>query len=126
MKKIIYILSLLILSSCAHTFMRGSVAKKLSATEAIVCLGKNEVKVGDTIKFERSDCSWTADNNITMHENTSMGGNIEHTGYGRSVCELVYLGRGKVIKLINNHFSVVKTNNKFEFKESTQVEVIRK
>lgn len=129
MRKVIYLFLLFTISSCAHTFMRGSVAKKLSSKKAIICLGKNEVKIGDLIKFEKSECNYSGSTSgITIHEITEasgIGGNLNHTGYGQSQCELIYLGRGKVTKLINDHFSIVEAERNFEFNESTQVEIIR-
>ena len=129
MKKIFIISMILILSGCAHTFMRGTVAKKISAKKAVICLGSNDVKVGNIVKFEESVCSHSAGiGNPTVHELAdagSIGGYTEHTGYGQSQCELINLGRGKVTRLINDHYSVVETNGDFRFKESTQVQVIR-
>jgi hypothetical protein len=103
--------------------MRGSVAKKLSSTKALVCLGDNDVEIGDLIKFQRSECSRPIpSSNIGMHEITEVGSTVEHTGYGQSQCELIYLGQGKVVKLVNEHFSIVDIENEFDFGESTQVE----
>ena len=124
MSKVLFLITLFFLSSCAHTFMRGTVAKKISSEKAIVCLGENEIKVGDIIKFERSECRWAQSNNITMHESSTLGGTPDYTGYGGSQCELIYLGRGEIIKLINDHYSVVKINGVFQFNESTQVEIV--
>ena len=128
--KMFFIISIFtILSGCAHTFMRGTVAKKVSAKRAVICLGSNDVKVGNVIKFEESVCSHsTAIGNPTVHELADAGGYggyTEHTGYGQSQCEFINLGRGKVTKLINDHYSIVETNGDFQFKESTQVQVIR-
>lgn len=124
MSKILLLTSFFLLSSCAHTFMRGTVAKKISKKKAIICLGNNEVKIGDIVKFERSECSWTQPNNITMHEQSTSGGYVDHTGYGQAQCELIYLGRGKIIDLVNDHYSIVKINSDFQFNESTQVEIV--
>ena len=122
MKSIIYIVIPLLLTSCAHTFMRGTVAKKINSKKAIICLGSDEVKVGDTVKFQESSCSWSPTHNITMHE-LSIGGYSEQTGYGHAKCELLNLGRGTVVEIINDHFSVVETKGGFQFKESTQIEI---
>jgi len=124
MNKILLLSTLIFLSSCAHSFMRGTVAKKISPKKAIVCLGENDVKIGDFIKFEQSECSSGGTNNITMHELATLGGSPVHTGYGQAQCELIYLGRGQVIKLINSHYSIVKIDSDFEFSESTQVEIV--
>jgi len=39
------------MTSCAHTFMRGTVAMKINEKVAHVCLGSNDVKVGDQFEF---------------------------------------------------------------------------
>ena len=113
MKRVFYILTPFLLTSCAHTFMRG---------KAIICLGSDEIKIGDTVKFQESSCSWTPTHDITMHE-LSIGGYSEQTGYGHAKCELLNLGRGTVVEIINDHFSVVETKGGFQFKESTQIEI---
>ena len=127
MKNFLFIIIIFLISSCTHTFMRGTVAKKLNEKEVIVCLGQNDVKVGDIVKFQQNECSRSKNfSDLTMHElNTTSGGYTEHTGEGQSTCELIYLGRGKVIRLINDHYSVVETNGDFKLETSTQVEIIR-
>ena len=112
-----------LLASCAHTFMRGTVAKKINSKKAVICLGSNEVKVGDIVIFQESVCSSSPTHYITMHENTELGGVSNQTGYGVEKCELTSLGFGLVVELINDHYSMVETKGDFVFEESTQVEV---
>ena len=85
-----------LLASCAHTFMRGTVAKKINSKKAVICLGSNEVKVGDIVIFQESECSSSPTHNITMHENAELGGVSNQTGYGVEKCELTSLGFGTV------------------------------
>lgn len=126
MKNIVGFAILFFCTGCAHTFMRGSVAEKINLNKAVVCLGDNDVKVGDTVKFQRSICSWTKfPSNPGIHEITEVGSTVEHTGEGQYRCELINLGSGKVIDLVNDHFSIVETNGSFVFDESTQIEVVR-
>ena len=51
MKNILGFAILFFCTGCAHTFMRGSVAEKINLNKAVVCLGDNDVKVGDTVIF---------------------------------------------------------------------------
>lgn len=97
----------LFISSCAsHQMMRGNVAMKLSKDKAHICLGDNEVKLGDTINFYNSEC--------VDYDNTKEGLD--------GLCKLVLLGSGTVNKTLNSHYSEVSTNGDFEFKEGTMVE----
>ena len=123
MKSYIFIFMSFLLASCAHTFMRGTVAKKINSKKAVICLGSNEVKVGDIVIFQESVCSSSPTHNISMHENAELGGVSNQTGYGVEKCELTSLGFGTVSELLNDHYSMVETKGDFVFKESTQVEV---
>lgn len=126
MKEFFLLSVFLVVSSCAHTFMRGTVAKKVDSRTAIICLGENDIEINDTVKFQESVCSNSrGSDDSTMHELTQIGGYTEHTGYGTAECELVTLGYGKVVRLMNNHYSLVKTDSVFKFEESTQIERIR-
>lgn len=107
LKLILSSLLLAMLSSCAsHTFMRGTVAMKTDKETAHVCLGDNDVKVGDQLQFYTNKCR-------------VYGG----AGEGDSDCELKEIGTGNVTKLLNSHYSEVKTNGTFEFKEGTLVQI---
>ena len=93
-----------LLSSCAHKFMRGTVAMKLDKKTAHVCLGDNAVKVGDKLNFIEHQCN---------DDNT--------TGVYFS-CSSKKIGEGVVSKIINEHYSEVKTNGKFKFSEGDLVQ----
>lgn len=112
MKKILILLALpMIITSCAHTLMRGTVAMKINKNEAHVCLGDNAVKSGDTVAFFKNDC-----------KSISAGGSGEKGGGREIECSLIKLGEGTVSKTLNNHYSLVKTDGTFSFDEGTLVE----
>jgi hypothetical protein len=97
---------LFLLSGCAHSLMRGTVAMKINDQEGHVCMGKDEVKAGDRVGFFVNHC-------------TGSGGGRD--GGGRS-CELVKIGEGKVVEPLNDHYSVVRANPGVKLDEGTIVE----
>lgn len=97
----------LVLAGCSHGLMRGSVAMKVSDTEAHVCLDDTEAKVGDRVTLFKSRCSG--------------GGGGKSGGQGRS-CEKVQLGQGTVTEILNHHYSLVKFDAGVAFEEGTFVE----
>lgn len=98
----------LMLNSCAHKFMRGTVAMKTDNRTAHVCLGNNDVVVGDVLDFYSNVCS---NNSSDRREGSS-----------DRVCKMNVLGTGTVTKLLNSHYSEVKTDNNFKFSEGTLVQ----
>lgn len=90
--------------------MRGTVAMKTSDTTAHVCLGENDVKVGDKLEFSRISC-------------LGSGGGGQG---GDSECVMELLGTGTVSKILGNHYSEVKTNKKFKFSKGTLVQKTKK
>lgn len=90
---------------CAHAAMRGGVAMKTSDTEAHVCLGDNEVNVGDRVFVFQNDCPGR-----------------KSTGPGQLPCQKVQTGEGTVTKLLNEHYSVVRFDPGVAFNEGTFVE----
>lgn len=98
----------LILTSCAHNFMRGTVAMKTDNKTAHVCLGDNDVKVGDKIDFYSNQCS-------------GFTGGREGGGDVRE-CKMEILGTGTITKLINSHYSEVTTDGSFKLSEGTLVQ----
>jgi hypothetical protein len=92
-------------TGCAtsHGMMRGSVVMKTSETEAHVCLGKGEVAVGDDVSLYRNVCP-------TLGEPTPSG------------CHREALGRGKVEKVLDDHYSVVRFPAGVTFKDGDTVE----
>ena len=99
----------LLLTSCAHNFMRGTVAMKMDKKTAHVCLGKNDVKIGDKLEFYTNKC-------------IGVQGNARESGEDVRVCEMEVIGTGKVTKLLNNHYSEVKTDGSFKLTEGTLVQ----
>jgi len=75
---------------------------------AHVCLGDGDVKVGDTIDFYRNVCNSRAGN-------SKIDPDI-------SGCKMKILGSGKITRLINSHYSEVKTEGNFEVKEGLLVQ----
>ncbi|MBC7539416.1 MAG: hypothetical protein H7281_11390 [Bacteriovorax sp.] len=112
MKSIKNFLTFLLIANlvgCAsHSTMRGSVAMKISDTEAHVCLGDKEVKVGDKVVAFQNVCTPDANR-------VSRAGKV-------TPCKKVQLGSGEVTSLINDHYSVVKFDSKFDFNEGTIIE----
>lgn len=99
----------LMLTGCAHGLMRGSVAMKVSDTEAHVCMDNTEAKVGDRVTLYKNNCP-------------STGGRVR-SGLGRGgKCEKVELGYGTVTEILNQHYSVVKFDSGVPFEEGTFVE----
>ena len=112
MKNICLAVLLLGVIGCAsnkHTSMRGTVALKAGESKAFVCLGEDTVKLGDEIIFYSNKCT-----NYGIGE------------YSDIQCEMNKIGSGNVSKLLNNHYSEVKTNGSFKFEEGTLVERAQK
>ena len=99
------LIGVMVLSGCAHSLMRGTVAMKVSETEAHVCLGEGQVKTGDKVAFLVNQCS----------------GGSGKTGTGRD-CQLIKVGEGQVRQLLNNHYSIVKADAGVKLDEGTLVE----
>jgi len=94
---------------CAgHGSMRGSVAMKTTEREAHVCLGDGSVEVGDRVKAFRSEC-------------VSIGGQGERAG-GKVNCKMVSIGGGKVVGILNSHYSTVEFDEGVTFAEGTIVQ----
>ena len=106
---LVLVLSAVALTGCAHGMMRGGVAMKTSENEAHVCLGDNEVKVGDAVTAYMNNCP-------------VRGGARARDGGGSGICEKQRLGKGTVTALLNRHYSVVQFEPGVKFDEGTFVE----
>jgi len=108
-KKLSLLMLPLILVSCAtgHKYMRGSVTMKLDESTAHICLGDNEVKQGDMILFYYNDCE----------QYDSQGDGLD------ALCTLRKLGKGEITRIMGSHYSTVKTDGSFKFKEGTLVQI---
>ena len=105
--KCMFLIAVLSLASgCAHGLMRGTVAMKISDTEAHVCMGKGEVAKGDRVTLFRNAC-------------TGIGG---RSGGADPFCEKKELGMGTVEEILNEHYSIVKFDPGVQFSEGTFVE----
>jgi len=111
MKRILTTFTLaLLLSSCAHQFMRGTVAMKTNNKTAHVCLGNNDVRIGEKLDFYKNICVGGG------------GGGSSREGVGEGECSMRILGTGTVTKLLNSHYSEVKTDGSFAISEGTLVQ----
>jgi len=91
------------MAGCAHSVMRGSVAMKVSDTEAHVCMNKDEVKIGDHVELYANVCS--------------------REGKEQSICNKVSRGHGTVTEIINEHYSLVKFEQGAKFEEGNFIEL---
>jgi hypothetical protein len=113
MKKIIVtstVLSCLLLSSCATNVHRGVVAMKISDTQAHVCLGNEEVNVGDSVTLFRNVCHASPDATPKTPAQT------------KNHCEKTFIAEGKVVELLNKHYSVASFPTGIDVREGDVVE----
>ncbi len=103
-------LGVLVLSSCAHhSTMRGSVAMKTGEDTAHVCLGDNEVQVGDRVSAFKNVCvNNQVDKSTRSHISVS--------------CKKEKIGEGSVVSVLNEHYSEVKFDAGVPIAEGTIVE----
>lgn len=106
---VIVLVSFLAVACSSHSTMRGSVAMKVSEREAHVCLGKGEVKEGDEVTAYYNDCQ------------DIVAGGRDGGSYGVP-CVKKKLGYGKVVKTLNEHYSVVEFEEGLRIQEGTFVE----
>ena len=100
---------LILLTGCAHSTMRGTMAMKVNNEEGHVCMGDGEVKAGDHVALFKNVC--------TSPKAAAQGG-------GTGGCQKEKLGEGTVIRTLNEHYSVVKVNPGVPFEEGAIVEKI--
>lgn len=96
---------MLVSSGCAHHQMRGSVVMKINGDEAHVCLGDFEVFAGDRVVLYKNVCS--------------KGGKDRNASVS---CEKIKLGNGRVERVLNEHYSLIKVDDGVEFEEGDIVE----
>ena len=89
--------------------MRGTVAMKMDKNTAHVCLGENDVTKGDKVIFYNNQC----DRNDTRKEGV------------KGLCKMENIGVGLVSKILNSHYSEVKTEGDFNFSEGTLVQKMK-
>jgi hypothetical protein len=99
---------LLAVTGCAVTPHRGSVAMKLNAREAHACIGKGEVVAGDRVVLYRNECTGA----VLSQAKPPAGGS----------CRRVKLGEGRVVRPLNEHYSVIEVDPGIDFDEGAIVE----
>lgn len=108
MTKIAFSILITGLAGCAsHSMMRGSVAMKISESEAHVCMGNNEVKVGDKVNVFKNNCNKDFSSETSTYKTS---------------CKKELVGQGEVTSLVNEHYSVVKFEKGVKFEEGTVIE----
>jgi hypothetical protein len=101
-------IALLILGSCSHKDIQGTVTLKKSDNEAQVSLSRGHVKAGDRLTLFRNFC----------HEVD----NGEMVGVTEELCEEENVGLGTVVKVLTSHDTIVKFDSGIQFKEGMLVE----
>jgi hypothetical protein len=94
---IILCLTSVLIFSCAtqgHKTMRGVVVMKTGPDLAHVCLGNNEVKVGDRVTAYKHVCKYSEQGN-TIRSRMNV------------VCNKEKIGNGSVVAALDEHYSEV-------------------
>jgi len=97
------------LIACSVGQRRGVVAMKISDTDAHICIGKNEVNVGQRASIYRNECE-------KLPASSSLAKN---TGPN---CKKVFVGDGAVKEVLNSHYSVLRLDRPIDFREGDVVE----
>jgi len=84
------------LVGCAHGHTRGTVVFKDNDKEGHVCIGHDEVKVGDIVSVYKNSC---------QIKSVSAGGKGESGSEQRVSCNKQFIGEGKIVELSNEHFA---------------------
>lgn len=98
----------LVSAGCAtgHGTMRGSVVMRVNPTDAHVCMGDDEVRVGDKVTLIHHVCAPTSDKSAAQTER----------------CKRTVLGTGEVVEVLNRHYSVVRFAQGVAFAEGDTIE----
>lgn len=89
-----------------HATMRGSVVMRVNATDAHVCLGNDEVRIGDRVDLVHHVCE-------------PLGGKA---ALASERCKPQLAGAGEVVEVLNTHYSVVRFPAGVTFSEGDTVE----
>ncbi len=100
------LLALLVGVGCGHAAMRGSVVMKISDSQAHVCLGNNEVAVGDHVRLIKHKCTSSSKPAVRQ-------------------CTPVVIAEGQVTQVLNEHYSVVDFPPGTAFVEGDSVEKVK-
>ncbi|MFO0890933.1 MAG: hypothetical protein U0790_17540 [Isosphaeraceae bacterium] len=107
------IAALVAAAGCTPAAHRGSVAMKINEQEAHVCMGTGEVKAGDRVALFKNECSRPP---LQAKSNPGVGRPVE------AGCRQVKLGEGRVVRTLNEHYSVVEVDPGVTFEEGATVE----
>ena len=118
MKPIRRVLFLVLVAGCGHTIMRGTVVMKINETDAHVCLGRGEVARNDLVTLYKNECG-PMDRMVAV---AGSGTSSERTGSRYVPCVKRRIGGGRVVDVLNDHYSVVRFGEKLPFKEGDTVE----
>lgn len=98
---------------CAHNaHNRGSVVVKHGASEADVCLGDKEVKIGDRMAIYRHDCK---------NKNLNAAAADRGPRTTRS-CQKVKVGEGEIVQVLDEHYSTMRADSGISLVEGLSVE----
>ncbi len=92
----------LVLVSCGHTSMKGSVVMKVDDQTGYVCNWGEQLNVGDKVYIYRSKCSGTPEKGVD--------------------CKKEKAGDASITKILNSHYSEFKVSKGVKFKEGSLVE----
>lgn len=90
----------LVLTACAAQHSRGTVAMKITDTQAHVCVGKEAVHPGTSLEVLRNVCNGP-----------------------KQTCKLTHVGQGSVTAVLNEHYSVAEFPAAIKVREGDLIEV---
>lgn len=105
----VFVMTLPLLVGCVAPHTRGVVAMKLTENEAHVCVGKEEVNVGDKLNVYRNDC-------------TPKSKPIPKGSGTATQCEKKLVGQAEVTEVLNSHYSAVHYDGGQPIQEGDMVE----
>ena len=104
----IMIVSGIFVGSAYAAVVRAPVAMKINDPEAHICVGKEEVKVGDKFTAYKNECT-PGKGKVAVESGTEL-------------CKKVKLGDAKIEKLLNEHYALLKFEPGVKFDERSFVE----
>lgn len=103
MNKIIVVLSMLLVSSCAsHPLMKGTVALKIDEKKGIACMDSKNLKAGTKLVVANNNCSRVPVSNSEP-----------------AYCKLESVGEIEITKVLNDHYSEFQTVGDLNFREGS-------
>lgn len=92
--------AILILTGCTAQHSRGTVAMKITDTQAHVCVGNEFVHTGTSLEVLRNVCDGP-----------------------KQTCKLTHVGQGTVTEVLNEHYSVAEFPAAIKVREGDLIEV---